>query len=202
MPEPEPVTNNDDRLMIEIQAGNSCAFEELVDCYQAPLIGFFFRNTRDRQMSEDLTQETLLRVYSQSWDYLPMGRFRGWMYRIARNLMIDSIRRQSHDALIRAVQSRDEDDNALARLVGEVVSPEDQTHVKELAQIVDNLLQQLPELQRTTFVMHHYAGLTLSEVADATETTTSTAKSRLRLAREKLQEKLLSRGVRGPAEEY
>ena len=119
------------------------------------------------------------------------------MYRIARNLMIDSIRRQSHDALIKAVQSRNEDDNALARLVGEVVSPEDRAHFREMAKTVDELLQQLPELQRTTFVMHHYAGLTLSEVADATETTTSTAKSRLRLAREKLREKLLERGVTG-----
>ncbi len=192
-------TCDDDQLMIELQAGNSRAFEELVERYQAPLIGFFFRNTRDRQMSEDLTQETLLRVYNQAWDYLPLGRFRGWMYRIARNLMIDSIRRQSHDALIRAVQSRDEDDNALARLVGEVTSPEDRAQMRELAQTVDELLQQLPELQRTTFVMHHYAGLTLSEVADATETTTSTAKSRLRLAREKLREKLRERGVTGTA---
>ena len=201
MPESDTTTNDDDRLMIATQARNRRAFEELVDRYQAPLIGFFFRNTRDRQMSEDLTQETLLRVYNQSWDYLPMGRYRGWMYRIARNLMIDSIRRQSHDALIRAVQSRDEDDNALARLVGEVVSPEDQSHVHELAEMVDEMLEQLPELQRTTFVMHHYSGLTLSEVADATETTTSTAKSRLRLAREKLQERLQDRGVRGPADE-
>jgi len=182
--------------MIDIQAGNSRAFEELVERYQGPLIGFFFRNTRDRQMSEDLTQETLLRVYNQSWDYLPLGRFRGWMYRIARNLMIDSIRRQSHDALIKAVQSRDEDDDAMARLVGEVISPEDRAQIKELAALVDDLLQEMPELQRTTFVMHHYAGLTLSEVADATDTSTSTAKSRLRLAREKLQERLEDRGVK------
>lgn len=185
--------------MIEIQAGNPHAFEDLVLRYESPLIGFFFRNTRDRQLSEDLTQETLLRVYNQAWDYLPMGRFRGWMYRIARNLMIDSIRRQSHDALIRAVQSKKEDDNALARLVGEVISPEDRAHVRELTAIVDELLQLLPELQRMTFVMHHYAGLTLAEVADATETSTSTAKSRLRLAREKLQELLASRGVMNPA---
>lgn len=201
MAETEPTIRDDDGLMIAIQEGDPCAFEELVEKYQAPLIGFFFRNTRDRQMSEDLTQETLLRVYNQAWDYLPMGRFRGWMYRIARNLMIDSIRRQSNDALIRAFKSHGEDDNAMARLVGEVISPEDKAHTQELAKIVDQLLQQLPELQRTTFVMHHYAGLTLSDVADATETSTATAKSRLRLAREKLREKLQERGVKGPPDD-
>jgi len=199
--QPDSTAGDDDRLMIALQEGNSRAFEELVERYQAPLIGFFFRNTRDRQLSEDLTQETLLRVFNQAWDYLPMGRFRGWMYRIARNLMIDKIRRQSHDALVRAVQSRDEEDNALARLVGNVVSPEDRAHLRELTTIVDELLGRLPELQRTTFVMHHYAGLTLSEVADATESSTSTAKSRLRLAREKLQEYLAGCGVTDPTQQ-
>ena len=52
----------DDELMIGIQSGDSSAFQELVDRYQSALIGFFFRNTRDRQLAEDLTQETLLRV--------------------------------------------------------------------------------------------------------------------------------------------
>ena len=92
----------DDQLMIRIQNGDSCAFDELVSVHQRPLIGFFYRNTRDTQLSEDLTQETLLRVYNQSWDYLAQGRFKGWMFRIARNLLIDNVRKQSHDALVKA----------------------------------------------------------------------------------------------------
>ena len=193
--------SEDDQLMIRIQSGDSHAFEELVDRYQGSLIGFFFRNTRDRQLSEDLTQETLLRVYNQSWDYLPLGRYRGWMYRIARNLLIDSVRRQSHDALVKAVtgQWNDEDD-ALARLAGEVLSPEEKAHARELAALVDELLEAIPNEQRVTFVLHHYSGLSLSEVADATETSLPTAKSRLRLAREKLQELLKKRGVADPNE--
>ncbi|MEX2286452.1 MAG: sigma-70 family RNA polymerase sigma factor [Planctomycetaceae bacterium] len=193
--------SEDDQLMIRIQSGDSRAFEELVDRYQGSLIGFFFRNTRDRQLSEDLTQETLLRVYNQSWDYLPLGRFRGWMYRIGRNLLIDSVRRQSHDALVKAVtgQWKDED-NALARLAGEVLSPEERANARELAALVDELLDAIPREQRVTFVLHHYTGLSLSEVAEATETSLPTAKSRLRLAREKLQELLKQRGVADPNE--
>ena len=126
----------DDQLMIRIQSGELRAFDELVEKYQGPLIGFFFRNTRDSQISEDLSQETLLRVYNQSWDYLPQGRFRGWMYRVARNLMIDNIRRQSHDALIKAYTGKQADeDDSLNRLASEVVSPEEKANVKELALI-------------------------------------------------------------------
>jgi len=189
----------DDQLMVRLQEGDSRAFDALVLKYQGALIGFFLRNTRDRQLSEDLSQETLLRVYSQSWDYLPAGRFRGWMYRIARNLLIDSIRRQSHDALIRACTGhKDDETDALARLVAKVVSPDDLADQREIAALVDGFLAELPEDQRLTFTLHHYSGLTLAEVAEVMDTSLPTSKSRLRLAREKLREKLRTRGVSDP----
>jgi RNA polymerase sigma-70 factor (ECF subfamily) len=192
----------DDLLMVRIQEGDARAFRELMDRHQGALIGFFFRNTRDAQMAEDLAQETLLRVYDQSWDYLPQGRFRGWMYRIGRNLLIDNVRKQSHDALIRAVKGQHEQDqvDAMARLAGEVLPPEVHAGHRELARMVDDLLDGIPEEQRLTFTLHHYAGLSLPEVAEAMDTSLPTTKSRLRLAREKLQEKLLERGVSDPRE--
>lgn len=192
----------DDLLMVRIQEGDPRAFRELMERHQGPLIGFFFRNTRDAQMAEDLAQDTLLRVYDQSWDYLPQGRFRGWMYRIGRNLLIDNVRKQSHDALIRAVKGQHEKDqaDAMARLAGAVLPPEVHAGHRELARMVDEMLDEIPEEQRLTFTLHHYAGLSLPEVAEAMDTSLPTTKSRLRLAREKLQEKLLQRGVPDPRE--
>lgn len=190
---------DDDQLMVRLQEGDGRAFEELVEKYQAPLVGFFHRNTRDMQLSEDLTQETLLRVYNQSWDYLPVGRFRGWMYRIARNLLIDNVRRQSHDALIHAASGkRDDDTDALARIAGKLVSPDERADQREFAKLVDELLSQIPEDQRLTFTLHHLSELTLAEVADVMDSSVPTTKSRLRLAREKLREKLHARGIKDP----
>ncbi len=187
---------DDDQLMIRVQSGDATAFEALVERYQGPLLGFFVRNTRDRYLAEDLTQETLLKVYDQSWNYLPRGRFRGWMYRIARNLMIDDIRRRSHDALIRAVKGHkvDEDD-ALARLAGAFLSPDECASAHELSELVDNALEALPDEQRLTFTLFHYAGLSLIEVAEIMKTKLPTCKSRLRLAREKLVDHLHQKGV-------
>ena len=199
MTKDRPDITDDDRLMIRLQSGETAAFEELVQKYQEPLIGFFFRSTHDLQLAEDLTQETLLRVYNQSWDYLPVGRFRGWMYRIARNLLIDSVRRQSHDALVRAVKgSRRDEQGVLVRIAGQYAMPETKADERELAELVNELLEEIPEDQRLTFTLHHFTGLTLSEIADAMETSLPTAKSRLRLAREKLRKKLRRRGVRDP----
>ncbi|MCA9090001.1 MAG: sigma-70 family RNA polymerase sigma factor [Planctomycetaceae bacterium] len=192
------MTATDDELMIRLQSGESSAFDEIVARYEGALVGFFMRNTRDVQFSEDLAQETLLKVYSQVWDYVPLGRFRGWMFRIGRNLLVDNIRRRSHDALIRAVRRQPaEEQQELARVAAELLSPHDQVQGLELANLVDELLLELPEEQRQTFTLHHFAELSLPEVAEIMAVPLPTCKSRLRLAREKLSEKLLCRGISG-----
>lgn len=195
--------DEDDALMLRLQDGDERAFEELVQRHQSPLIGFFFRHLRDWQLGEDLSQETLLRIHSTAWDYLPRGLFKAWMYRIARNLLIDTTRKRSHDALVRSVRNRsrpneDNREDILARLSGEFPLPDEQADQREFAKVVDDLLPQIPEDQRLTFILFIYAGLSLPEIAEAMEANLPTTKSRLRLAREKLREKLAAKGIVDP----
>ena len=190
---------DDDQRMIRLQNGERNAFDEIVNAWQGPLFGFFLRNLRDRSLSEDLVQETLLRLYRAAWDYLPTGQFRGWLFRIARNLLIDHTRRAARDALVRRVRLKPEpDDGATADLLSllpdEIVSPVVRASQSELTDAVNELLDDLPEEQRETFHLHHFNSLTLSEVADAMQTSLPTAKSRLRLAKEKLRYHLSCRG--------
>lgn len=166
-------------------------------------MGFFYRNTRDEHLSEDLVQETLLRLYRNSWDYLPRGLFKGFLFRIARNLLIDHSRRSVHDVLIRRIQPRATDGDELPDVMqlvpDDMLTPDGKTIEREVAQIIQDLIQQLPDEQRQTFMMHYYDGLTLADVAAAMGSNLPTAKSRLRLAREKLKYLLVCRGF---PEEY
>lgn len=191
--------SEDDQRMIRLQEGDSTAFNELVSLWQGPLFGFFLRNTRDEHLSEDLVQETLLRLHRNCWDYLPKGLFKGFLFRIARNLIIDHSRRTSHDVLIRSVRGRiagrDGEEFDLIQMVPEdITSPFDRAVQQEVTTAVHEMLQELPEEQRQTFLLHHYESLTLSEVADAMHTSLPTAKSRLRLVKEKLRSLLVCRG--------
>lgn len=193
--------NEDDQLMVRLQEGDQHAFEELVDRHRGPLYGFFMKNTRDPYLAEDLSQEVLLRIYRQFWDYIPVGRFKGWMFRIARNLLIDNIRRRSHDCLVKAVKGKFEDDtDIMSSIAGDFLSSEQHVNHGELASLVDELLDHLPEEQRLTFTLHHFGGLSLPEVAEVLDTSVPTTKSRLRLAREKLSERLVQRGIINPHE--
>ncbi|WP_437205321.1 RNA polymerase sigma factor [Planctomicrobium sp. SH664] len=185
----------DDQLMILVQSGEAGAFDVLVDRYRGMLIGFFLKNTRDLQFSEDLAQETLLKVYHQAWDYLPVNRFRGWMFRIARNLLIDNVRRRSNDALLRAYQQQsDEEEAALNRLIDEITTPDQQLVTSEFNELLNRILMEIPEDQRQAFLLHYYSGIPLTEVAEIMEVPEPTCKSRLRLARQKIAEKLRLKG--------
>ena len=191
--------SEDDQRMIRLQEGDSTAFNELVSLWQGPLFGFFIRNMRDEHLSEDLVQETLLRLYRNCWDYLPRGLFKGFLFRIARNLIIDHSRRTTNDVLIRRVQGRaaghdGEEFDLMQFIPQECASPLDRAVEREIAAAVQEILQELPEEQRQTFLLHHYESLTLSEVAVAMQTSLPTAKSRLRLVKEKLRNLLVCRG--------
>lgn len=191
----------DDELMIGVQSGDDEAFAKIVERYQGVLIGFFMRNTRDLQLSEDLAQETLLKVHNHAWDYLTLGRFRGWLFRLARNLLIDNVRRQSNNALVKSlVRQRDAEDDLLARIADEIRPPEFALEQREFNGLMDELLAEIPDDQRQTFLLHHFSELSLSEVAEIMDVPLATCKSRLRLAREKLADKLRSRGM-APSDE-
>jgi RNA polymerase sigma-70 factor (ECF subfamily) len=187
----------DDQRMIRLQEGDAQAFAEIVAVWQGPLLRFFHRSTRDAEFSEDLVQETLLRLYRTAWDYLPQGLFRGFLFRIARNLLIDHSRRKVSDLLLRSVRDsrgQDGDGDWIAQFPGRMRTAESAAEDREVDTLVRELLQDFPEEQRVTCTLYHYESRTLPEIADATSTGLSTTKSRLRLARERLRGALTARG--------
>jgi len=101
---------------------------------------------------------------------------------------------------VRRTPGRDgeEGEDLVALLPSDFLQPGEQADEKELTQLVDSLLPQIPEDQRLAFILYSFAGLSLPEIAEAMESNLPTTKSRLRLAREKLREKLAAKGILDP----
>ncbi|MEY3228392.1 MAG: Sigma-W factor [Planctomycetota bacterium] len=199
-----PQCSADDSRMIRLQSGDSSAFAEIAAAWQRPLFYFFFRNTHCAETSEDLVQETMLRLFRNSWDYLPRGLFRGFLFRIARNLLTDHSRRLRHDVLLHALRGSvpaESELDLIQQLPDSLPAPTDTSEAHEFREVLDQLLQLLPEEQRLSFTLHYYDSLTLPEVADAMACTLPAVKGRLRLAREKLRQQLAGRGYGNAADD-
>ena len=83
----------------------------------------------------------------------------------------------------------------MQRIADDLLSPETTVEQQEISQLIEGLLDEIPADQRETFTMHHFSELSLPDIADAMDVPLATCKSRLRLAREKLSEKLTLRGL-------
>src|SRR5579872_1196427 len=84
--------DSDLELMLRVQNGDAESFELLLNRYRLPLVSYFVRMVRDRALAEDLAQEVFLRVYQARERYQPEARFTTWLYRIATNLALNTIR--------------------------------------------------------------------------------------------------------------
>src|SRR5271165_7211040 len=90
------MARSDVQLMLDVKAGDDASFDFLLQKYRSPLINFLFRMVRDTATAEDLAQEVFLRVYRARKEYSPSAKFTTWLFRIATNLALNSIRDSRH----------------------------------------------------------------------------------------------------------
>jgi RNA polymerase sigma-70 factor, ECF subfamily len=151
----------DRELLRRYHAGDVDAFMELYRRYSRPLAAYARMLTHDASRSEDLVQETFLRLM----DVDPKTELRPYLHAVLRNLAADLARREE-------VRSR-------PLPVSRPASPVEQESVGEA-------LAALPPEQREAVVLKIFGGLTLAEVAEVTAVSEATATSRYRYALEKL----------------
>src|SRR3989475_13071999 len=86
------MARSDVQLMLDVKAGDEQSFALLLHRYRRPLVNFLYRMVRNREQAEDLAQEVFLRVYRAREDYVPSAKFTTWLFRIATNLALNSVR--------------------------------------------------------------------------------------------------------------
>ena len=180
---------SDEELALALKAGNERAFDELVRRFQGRVYAVAYRITSNREDALDVAQEALVKAYRKVKHWEPTGGFLPWLLRLTSNHAIDHLRRQKrqkHQPLDEAAineYSLETGDEAPA-------NTERALHAKEIGEQVEASLHALSPTQRVVFVMRHYEGLPLSEIAESLGCTVGSVKVHLFRAMKKLQKEL------------
>lgn len=188
--------------MLAFRAGDARAFEVLVRKHRTPVFNFILRFTGHRARAEDVLQETWLKVVRSAPEYEAKAKFTTWVYTIARNLCVDSARKESYRQASSLEAPVNGAEGGEGRPLGEAlpdegVSPERGAYNARVRPLLERALAGLPEEQREVFVLREYSGVPFKEIAEVTGVSENTVKSRMRYALEGLRRRLAELGVDG-----
>jgi RNA polymerase sigma-70 factor (ECF subfamily) len=178
--------------MLDVKAGDDASFDLLLQKYRTPLVNFLYRMVRDTATAEDLAQEVFLRVYRARKQYSPSAKFTTWLFRIATNLALNSMRDNRHrqkDVSIDAPTSPDED-AAPMQLSAPEMRIDEHMIERDRAEFIRGVIAALPEKQRVAVLLHKYEEMDYGEIARILDCSESALKSLLFRAYETLRVQL------------
>jgi len=187
--------SDEDLVVRYVENGDESAFRTVLDRHQERVFGYLLGMVRDREVANDLFQETFLKAISalskKRGSYTVQGKFLGWVLRIARNAALDHIRARKKWKDVESYGDSDEFDY-WSRLPDESPSAEDVIHQSEIADLLQSGIDNLPEEQREVLLLRHESDMTFREIADLTGCSINTALGRMRYALINLRRHLTS----------
>ena len=178
----------DIRLMRLASAGQTDAFEQLVERHQRLVVGTVARMLGNNSDAEDIAQQVFVRVWRNAARYEPRARFTTWLLTITRNLVFNELRRRSRHAQVPLQTEADEEERPLKD--ERALAPDASLLEQELQQAIDAAIESLPETQRMALVLRRYEQLSYEEIAEILDQSVSAVKSLLFRARTELRESL------------
>jgi len=175
----------DSALMAAWQQGDEAAFDTLYTRHKGPVYRYLLRSVTPAVAAE-LAQEIWLNLIKARARYVPRAKFTTYLYRLARNRLIDHVRQTNRRPRLVA----NADDEQFDPVDVRASSQAELADAKDLGDAIRVALTALPDEQREAFLLREEAGMSLAEIADVTGVGRETAKSRLRYATAKLREEL------------
>lgn len=188
----EPTADSDALLVQQVQAGHRKAFDLLVAKYQRRIYRLVLRFVRDPAKAEDVAQETFLRAYRAIGQFRGDSQFYTWLYRIAVNTAKKAVADERKDPTVSegdAVDDGEETFRPTERLSSSE-TPESMLVSKEIAQTVNQAMDELPEDLRTAITLREIEGMSYEDIANAMQCPIGTVRSRIFRAREAIAERL------------
>jgi RNA polymerase sigma-70 factor (ECF subfamily) len=173
--------------MVEIQLldkclnGDGAAFKQLLNIYRVQLFGYLWRFSKSRFEAEEMLQETLIKVWKGLKKYNHQQKFSSWLFTIAHNVAMDTLRRKKLSSNVIEFDENTEFDNS---------NPHDELVVKERMEIINNSIENLSEKQKSVFLLRQHGEMTFKEIAEATNQPINTVISHMHYAVKKIKKQL------------
>ncbi len=171
----------DEELAIMYVDGDNKAFDLLLSRNQEKLFTYILFVVRDREMANDMFQETFFKVVSrlQQGKYIANGKFSAWLMRIAHNVIMDWYRQQRAQNIVDAPKENDLSNVGSTLLES---SREGELVNNLVMEDVRRMMSHLPASQREVVFMRFYQQMSFKEIAEATGVSINTALGRMRYA--------------------
>ncbi len=182
-------SDTDQQLVQRAQRGDPRAFDLLVLKYQRRIGALVSRYINDPGEVEDVTQEAFIKAYRALDKFRGDSAFYTWLYRIAsnaaKNHLVAKGRRPGADATIEDAEGFEQAD-----LISESSTPEAVLMSEELAQVVTEAMDALPEELRAALTLREFEGLSYDDIAAVLECPVGTVRSRIFRAREAIDDRV------------
>lgn len=156
----------DDALELA-RRGDCDAFRVLVEHHATAVFRLAYRMTGNETDAEDMVQETFLRAWREIRRFDGRASFGTWLHRICANRTVDFLRSRNRWQPAISAARGDEDHDPFRNMPSELPSPERSARSAQASAMLEPALAALSEIERTAFVLRHYEGLAIDEVASA-----------------------------------
>jgi RNA polymerase sigma-70 factor (ECF subfamily) len=180
---------SDKELLDGLVNGDIEAFDIIVDRYKNRLMNFVYRFVKDYDVSEDIVQETFLRVFRKRRDYKAIANFSTWIFTIAGNLAKSELRRRKRWKFLSIDTGNNEDEKPFD-LPDTGMSPDRATAVRMLDENVQDSIDSLQIKYKEALILRDIQGMSYKQISKIVGVPVGTVKSRVNRARLKLQKKL------------
>jgi RNA polymerase sigma-70 factor (ECF subfamily) len=184
---------SDTDLIIQAQKGDQSAFEELVYRYDRNVLSVAMKYANDEDDAKDLYQEVFIRVYRGLKNFRFQSEFSTWLFRITTNVCLTYKSRSKEHLRVSINKNYDDEESELStteELIYDGSSPEETSSGTDLGEIVNAAVESLSPKQKMTFILKHYEGYKIREIAEMLNCKEGTVKKYLFDAVKNLRQKL------------
>jgi len=182
--------DSDEELIVEYLKGNQQAFKALVERYTAHLYNFS-RRFVGATAAPDIVQETYIKVWKNIRKFdTSRAHFKTWMFTIARNTVIDYMRKKK--IAVFSDLNKNEDESFSESLPDNVILPDEALQKLEDRKFLNKLLDQIPPMYREVLILYYQEEMTFSEIGEMLDKPLNTVKSHHRRALKQLKKMTLN----------